>query len=95
MSKLCAKCNSKVGIGLKLTPLYEAIEKGVPHIEAVSTDYFVQCSLCETEWCCLGCAIEDDAVSHADFNRHDRQENHKEPFIIECCRCTGKKRSWE
>jgi len=90
----CNKCGMKIGVGVKITPLAEAKEKGVPHVESVETAYLVKCSICDIEWCCLECAVEDDAVNYNDFNRGYEGKS-DEPFVIKCCHCTKQKRSWE
>jgi hypothetical protein len=91
----CAKCGYKLGVGIKVTPIAEAKAKSVPHIEAVKTNYVIKCSVCDTQWCCLECAVEYDAISHDDFDRIAENDNYDEPFVVECCNCTGKTRSWE
>lgn len=90
----CLKCGYKIGVGIQVTPVAEARETGVPHVEAVQTDYLVRCSICGKEWCCLECAVEYDAVDYGDYKRANSSKKSK-PFVIKCCHCSGKKRCWE
>ena len=60
-------------------------------------DYEVRviCSECKRGWCCLECAVNDDAVSRADFDRLDDAEDRPLVDFIHCCRCSGAKPSWQ
>lgn len=92
----CNKCGHKITIECRialnrLLANCKGIDPTPGHLIKI---HYLQCKICKTIWCCQECAIEDDALSHEDFDKMD-DEDRPEIVTIECCRCTGKKRSWE
>lgn len=54
----------------------------------------ITCSLCGNEWEDVETCVEDNALDHESFDRIDDDEESTH-FTIECCKCTGKKCSWQ
>lgn len=73
-----------------LTPVY----KKVPH--EIKGKGIVNCTKCNTTWCCSECAIESDALDHHFYDLISGHEGESPPvhYII-CCQCSGKTQCWK
>lgn len=97
MHPICNKCGDEITIqGLIALNRLISHCKGVdPTPEYLIKLRYLQCNICKTTWCCQECAIEDDALSHEDFDKMEDEDRPDIIVMIECCKCTSKKRSWE
>lgn len=56
----------------------------------------IKCTKCGRQYCCMECAIDSSAIDHATFDRVWFDKNPSpDQYDIECCFCTGNKRSYE